>query len=325
MPYLAPVWHSAYTAPFHCRPLPRPVTHSPRLIASIPFLFVLLWSTGFIGAKFALPYIEPFTLLFLRMLLTLVAFLGLILAFKTQWPRPVDALHQLVVGSLIHAGYLGGVFAAIKLGMSAGMAALIVGLQPLLTALIARLFLGNSLHSRQWLGLCLGLVGVALVLLQKETTGVYGFATGASIAIVVALFAISIGTLYQKRFGQGSKLLTGSFYQYLATAGWMGLLSFSFESQQITWSVTLVLALAWLVIVLSIIAVLLLMIMIREGEAARVASYFYLVPPVTALEGWLLFDERLNALALLGIAITVVGVYLVVRSGARKVPSRHRG
>jgi len=294
------------------------VTHSPRWIAAIPFLFVLLWSTGFIGAKFALPYIEPFTLLFVRMLLALVAFAGLILVFRSEWPRPVDALHQLVVGSLIHAGYLGGVFAAIKLDMSAGLAALIVGLQPLLTALIARLFLGNSLHTRQWLGLGLGLVGVSLVLLQKDNTEVGGFATGALIAIVVALFSISIGTLYQKRFGQGSKLLTGSFFQYLATACWMGLLSLGFETQQVTWSPTLVLALAWLVIVLSIMAVLLLMIMIREGEAARVASYFYLVPPVTALEGWLLFDERLNTLALLGIVITVMGVYLVVRSGARK-------
>ncbi len=295
------------------------MTHSSRWIAAIPFLFVLLWSTGFIGAKFALPYIEPFTLLFVRMLLTLLAFLVLILLFRSDWPRPVDALHQLVVGSLIHAGYLGGVFAAIKLDMSAGVAALIVGLQPLLTALIARLFLGNSLHKRQWLGLSLGLIGVSLVLLQKDNSGVGGFATGALIAIVVALFSISIGTLYQKRFGQRSKLLTGSFFQYLATACWMGLLSVGFETQQITWSLTLVLALAWLVIVLSIMAVLLLMIMIREGEAARVASYFYLVPPVTALEGWLLFDERLNTLALIGIVITVMGVYLVVRSGARKL------
>ena len=306
------------------RPLtnfPDPVTPSPRWIAVIPFLFVLLWSTGFIGAKYALPYIEPFTLLFLRMLLTLVAFFGLVLVFKSEWPQPVDALHQLVVGSLIHAGYLGGVFAAIKLDMPAGMAALIVGLQPLLTALIARLFLGSSLHGRQWLGLCLGLAGVSLVLLQKENSQVDGLAMGALIAIVVALFSISLGTLYQKRFGQGSKLLTGSFYQYLATAIWMGALSFGFESQQVTWSLTLVLALAWLVIVLSIMAILLLMIMIREGEAARVASYFYLVPPVTALEGWLLFDERLNSLALLGIVVTVTGVYLVLRGGARKLSS----
>jgi drug/metabolite transporter (DMT)-like permease len=299
-----------------------PVPHSPRLIATIPFVFVLLWSTGFIGAKYALPYIEPFTMLLIRMLLTLVAFLGLILVFKSEWPRPRDAMHQLVVGSLIHAGYLGGVFAAIKLGMSAGMAALIVGLQPLLTALFARLFLGNRLNARQWLGLGLGLIGVSLVLLQRENTGVDGLAGGALIAIVVALFSISIGTLYQKRFGQGSKLLTGSFFQYLATACWMGVLSFGFETQQITWSLTLILALAWLVVVLSIMAILLLMVMIREGEAARVASYFYLVPPVTALEGWLLFDERLSALALTGIVITVVGVYLVVRAGAGKDRSR---
>jgi drug/metabolite transporter (DMT)-like permease len=250
------------------------------------------------------------------MLLTLVAFYALILVFKTDWPRPIDALHQMVVGSLIHAAYLGGVFAAIKLDMPAGIAALIVGLQPLLTALLARIFLHNSLRHRQWLGLFLGLVGVFLVILQKQQTGLHGLSIAAFIAIVVALVSISIGTLYQKRYGQRSKLLTGSFFQYLATAMWMGILSFGFETQQITWSLTLVLALAWLVVVLSIAAILLLMIMIREGEAARVASYFYLVPPVTALEGWLLFDERLNTFALLGVGIAVAGVYLVVRQKA---------
>jgi drug/metabolite transporter (DMT)-like permease len=275
---------------------------------------VLLWSTGFIAAKFALPYIEPFTLLLVRMLITVVFFFLLIQLFKTDWPKPKDALHQMVVGSLIHSAYLGGVFAAIKLNMPAGIASLIVGLQPLLTAILAWLVLGNQLKSRQWAGLLLGLLGVSIVLLQGKSIGFDNISVSAVIAILIALFGISIGTLYQKKYGQGSKLLPGSFFQYLATVVWMGILSTRFETQQITWSLTLLTSLAWLVVVLSVVAVLLLMLMIREGESARVASYFYLVPPVVVIQGWLFFDEQLNPAALLGIAITVLGVYLVVKT-----------
>lgn len=278
----------------------------------IPLVFVLLWSTGFIAAKFALPYIEPFTLLLVRMMITLVIILILILLFRSEWPKPIDAIHQMVVGSLIHAAYLGGVFAAIELQMSAGLASLIVGLQPILTAVIAWLLFSKSLLLRQWLGLLLGLLGVTVVLLQSKNIGFNDISDGAVMAIIVALFGISLGTLYQKQFGQRSKLLTGSFYQYLATILWMGLLSFSYETQQITWNISLIGALAWLVIVLSIVTILLLMLMIREGESARVASYFYLVPPIVAVEGWLLFDEQLNMAALGGIGVSVVGVYLVI-------------
>jgi drug/metabolite transporter (DMT)-like permease len=290
------------------------LTYLHRMVRFIPVIFVLLWSTGFIAAKFALPYIEPYTLLLVRMLITVVVFLLLIQLFKTEWPKPIDAFHQMVVGSLIHAAYLGGVFAAIKLNMPAGIASLIVGLQPLLTAIMAWLVLGNQLKTRQWLGLLLGLIGVSMVLLQGKSIGFDNISLSAVIAILIALFGISIGTLYQKKYGQGSKLLSGSFFQYLATVVWMGLLSTEFETQQITWSLTLMASLAWLVVVLSIIAIMLLMLMIREGESARVASYFYLVPQVTVLEGWLLFDEQLNLAAFIGIAITVVGVYLVVKT-----------
>jgi drug/metabolite transporter (DMT)-like permease len=247
------------------------------------------------------------------MLITLVVFLGLISWWRSPWPNLNQALHQMVVGSLIHAAYLGGVFAAIKLQMPAGIASLVVGLQPILTAVLAWLLLRNRLSLRQVLGLVIGLAGVSLVLLQRDMGEATGLNSGAIIAILVALIAISVGTLYQKRFGQGVSLLGGSFYQYLATALWMGLLSFGFEQQQITWNLTLVAALAWLVIVLSVASILLLMYMIREGEASRVASYFYLVPPVTAVQSWVLFDEQLNLPALAGILIAVLGVYLVVR------------
>lgn len=256
-----------------------------------PLVFVLLWSTVFIGAKFALPYIEPFNLLFIRMLATLVVFAVLIKIFRASKITPAQAAHQMVVGSLIHAAYLGGVFAAIKLEMPAGLAALLVGLQPLLTALMGLVFLSERLSFKQWLGLLLGLFGVCIVLLQGQDLSQITLSGAALIAVTIALFGISIGTMYQKRFGVGVNLLTGSFFQYLATAIWMGLLTFSFEQQQITWHPHLIGALLWLVFGLPIIAILLLMHMIHEGKTTQVASYFYLVPPVTAIEAWWLLAK----------------------------------
>ena len=282
-----------------------------------PAAFVLLWSTGFIGAKFALPYVEPFNLLFIRMLITLAVFLLLIVIFRAAWPTARQAAHQMVAGSLIHAAYLGGVFAAIKLDLPAGISALLVGLQPLLTALLAYTLFGSRLSGRQWNGFLLGLAGIVLVMHRGQAFGSLDITTPAMIAITTALLGISIGTLYQKRFGVGVDLLTGSFLQYFATALWMGLLTISFEQQVITWRVELVAALLWLVFGLSVSAVLLLMAMIKEGEAAKVASYFYLVPPVTSLEAWLLFDEQLSAGALFGMVITVLGVYLVLQGNRR--------
>ena len=280
----------------------------------VPFAFVLLWSTGFIGARYGLPYIEPFNYLFIRMLFTLAVFLLLIQIFRGRWPSWNVAKHQLVSGSLIHAGYLGGVFAAIKLDMPAGVAAIIVGLQPLLTAFISQLWLGARLNRLGWAGLWLGLFGVLVVLGSGLGDSEIALHWGAIVSAVVALFAISVGTLYQKRFGTGADLLTGSFYQYVATAVIMGLLTFTFETREVVWHPELIGGLTWLVLGLSLSAVLLLMVMIREGESAKVASYFYLVPPATALEAWFLFDETLSSLTLVGVAITVCGVYLTQRA-----------
>ncbi|SIT12219.1 DMT family transporter [Neptunomonas antarctica] len=285
-----------------------------KLIPFIPFIFVMLWSTGFIGAKYGLPYIEPFNMLFIRMLMTLCVFMLLMLALKSRWPTGRQGFHQMVSGSLVHAAYLGGVFAAIKWDMPAGIAAIVVGLQPLLTALIGRVWFKQSLAKLQLLGLVLGLVGVSLVLTGGKELSALSLRPEAIAAVIVALLGISIGTLYQKRFGAGVDLMAGSFFQYMATALWMGLLTFSTETRDIDWSLDLMLALGWLVFGLSVSAVLLLMYMIREGESARVASYFYLVPPVTVIEAWWLFDEALGVIALIGIFITVLGVYLVLKS-----------
>ncbi|MHB8763323.1 MAG: DMT family transporter [Deferrisomatales bacterium] len=287
----------------------------PGLAAAAPWLFVLLWSSGFVGAKFGLPYAEPFTLLLIRMVITLGVFLGLILWFRAPWPTPAQAVHQLVVGTLVHGFYLGGVFAAIKLALPAGVASLLVGLQPVLTAVLGWLWLGDRLRPRQWAGLGLGILGVALVLLSGRQLALFQVRPGAVAFAGLALVGISLGTVYQKRFGAGVSLLTGTFCQYVATAALMAVLAFAFETRQVTWHPHLIGALLWLVFGLSLSAILLLMLMIRQGQVARVASYFYLVPPVTAVETWLIFGERLGPLGVAGMGAAAAGVYLVLRPG----------
>ncbi|WP_104205112.1 DMT family transporter [Billgrantia saliphila] len=291
------------------------------LLAGMPVLFVALWSTGFIGAKFGLPHAEPFTFLFVRFVLTLALLIPLVQLLGSGWPKG-NALraHIAVSGLLVHGAYLGGVFYSISLGMPAGLAALLVGLQPLLTATLAGPLLGERITPIQWLGLALGLAGIALVLGSKLDPGTnlfQGFGLGALACVLVALAGITLGTLYQKRFCTGMPLLSGTAVQYLAAGILLGLGALLFEDRHIEWTPTFILTLAWLVLVLSIAAILLLMALIRRGEASRVASLFYLVPPVTALQAWWLFDERLPVVALVGMAITILGVVMAARGQAR--------
>lgn len=280
----------------------------------VPALFVWLWSTGFIGAKYGLPYAEPFTLLLIRMLLTLVLLVGLAWLMKTRWPGWRGAGHLAVTGVLVHGCYLGGVYYAIQDGMASGIVSLIVGLQPLVTAAAAVVFLKEAVSGRQWLGLALGLIGVALVLVEKfGGTGVgSGVSPWALAWAVVALAGISMGTVYQKRHGTGADLVAGTIIQYGAAATVFALGAFSLESREVVWSLQLQLSMAWLVFGVSIGAILLLMWLIRQGAASQVASLFYLVPPVTALEAYLLFDERLGGLAMAGGLVAITGVALVV-------------
>jgi drug/metabolite transporter (DMT)-like permease len=291
--------------------------HQQAWLAAMPFLFVALWSTGFIGAKFGLPYAEPFTFLFVRFVLTLLLLIPLVQLFGGDWPRgPRLWGHAAVSGLLVHGAYLGGVFSGIYQGMPAGLAALLVGLQPLLTATLAGPLLNERLLPRQWLGLALGLVGIVLVLGGKLDPGdglFRGFGLGALASVLVALLGISCGTLYQKCFCTGMPLLSGTVVQYLAAGTLLGLGALVFEERDIDWTPTFLLTLGWLVLVLSISAILLLMALIRRGEASRVASLFYLVPPATALEAWWLFDERLPFASLIGMAIAIIGVVLVVK------------
>lgn len=275
---------------------------------SFPLLFVLLWSTGFIGARLGIPHIEPLSFLSIRYLAVIVCMTGIAIVTRAPWPsKPQAWFHMGVSGLLIHGLYLGGVFIAIHQGLPAGVTSLVVSVQPLLTAIGAGYLLGNVVVKRQWGGLALGLVGVSLVVAGKLGTE---FSAHALMPAGVALLAITAGTLYQKRFCPTLDWRTGSVAQFIPTLLVTGALALVTENQVIYWNGELLFAIGWLVLVLSIGAVSLLNWLIRHSNAVNVASLFYLVPPCTAVFAWLLFGETFSGLALLGMALTVAGVYL---------------
>jgi drug/metabolite transporter (DMT)-like permease len=282
-------------------------------VALSPALFVVLWSTGFIGAKYGLPYVEPLTFLLTRFLLVIAILLPVCWLTRARWPaRPVEYAHIALAGVLIHATYLGGVFVAIHRGLPAGTAALIASLQPLLTAVVAAPYLGERVTSRQWAGLLLGFAGVSLVVAEKANLAEASL--GNLLPAFVAVLGITAGTLYQKRHGTQMDLRTGSVVQFAASAAVMLLLAPWLETMAIRWTGEFIFALGWLTLVLSIGAISLLILLIRRGAASRVASLFYLVPTVTALLAWLMFDEQLGLLSLAGMAATTLGVALANRA-----------
>lgn len=290
---------------------PRPLLQVWAL-AAMPGLFVLLWSTGFIGAKLGLPYAEPMTFLVLRFAIVtvlLAVFAGLT---RAPWPRDFkQAAHIAIAGLLLHGVYLGGVFASIFHGVPAGISALIVGIQPLLVAAAAGPVLGERVTARQWLGLVLGLSGVILVVWTKLDLGI-GTAWGYALS-VIALFGITIGTLYQKKFCPSIDLRSGTAIQFAATTVMLVPFALLYETRQVQWTGEFLFALGWLCIVLSLGAITLLFILIKRGAASTVSSLFFLVPPCTALVAFFLFGETLSVAALLGMGVTMVGVALVNR------------
>ncbi len=273
---------------------------------------MLLWSTGFIGAKLGLPYAEPLTFLALRMGCVVALLLVVAIVARAPWPHGARAwVHIAIAGLLVQFGYLGGVFSAIHHGMSAGVVALIVGLQPILTALAAAPLFGERTTARQWAGLVLGLVGVALVL--SNSLG-HGTIDAASLTLAgLALISMTAGTLYQKRFGASMDFRTGALIQYAVTAIVLLPLAALTESMQVTWNGQFVFALAWLSVVLSLGAISLLYFLIKRGKATQVSSLFYLTPPVTAVLAFVFFGETLTPAAMAGMVIAVVGVALVNR------------
>jgi drug/metabolite transporter (DMT)-like permease len=280
-------------------------------IAAMPAVFVFLWSTGFLGGKYGLPYAPPMTFLAIRFVCAAALLLVVSVAMQAPWPRePKFILHIAIAGLLVHATYIGGVFVAMSEGFSTGLVALVVGMQPLLTALLVGPLLSERVTRRQWTGLAIGFAGVALVVANKVAASSLAGIGPA----VLALLGITFGTLYQKRYCGPMDLRTGTVVQYTASALATGTLALLFDRGGVQWTGEFMFAVAWLVIVLSMGAVTLLFVMIRRGVASKVASLFYLTPPVTALLGYLLLGERLGAGELIGMAGVVGGVYLVVRA-----------
>lgn len=288
-----------------------------RLLAyAAPAVFVLLWSTGFVGARYGLPYAPAFALLAIRLVIAAVVLALLALLLRSTWPRTADAYSRsAVIGLLLHAGYLGGVFVAIGLGLPVSVTALVVCLQPVLVAVFAGPALGEHLVMRQWLGIVLGLIGAIMVLapglLHQGNPGDYP--PGAVLAAFVALISSSVATVLQKRYGASISLLPGTAIQYAAAAIALTALALLTEDIVIDWTPAFIGALAWLIIALSIGAVLLMFWLLRVGTATGVSSLYYLVPPVTLIEAYLLFGEQLSLLALAGFALATFGVALVRR------------
>ncbi len=291
-------------------------------LRAMPAVFVLIWSTGFIVARYGMPYAPPFTFLLWRYVFSILCFLPWIVLARVAWPQDRrQVLHLALTGVLMHAGYLGGVWAAVKAGMGSGLSSLIVGIQPVLTAIwlsaLSRAPGQVAVTRRQWLGLGLGFAGLLMVVWRKLTLGTpLDHVTPLNMAFAIgALLAITTGTLYQKRFVQPCDVRTANTVQLAAAAlvtvplAWL-------EPEAMQWNGQLVGAMAWSVLGLTLGGSSLLYLLIQRGAAASVASLMYLVPPTTALIAWLLFDEQITAITLLGTAITAVGVSLVVHSPA---------
>ncbi|HSO45689.1 MAG TPA: DMT family transporter [Rhodoferax sp.] len=277
----------------------------------MPAVFVLIWSTGFIVARYGMPHAPPFKFLVIRYALSIICFMLWIVLARVKWPsHRAQWLHLAVTGIFMHAGYLGGVWAAVKLGMGSGLSSLIVGLQPVLTALWLAAT-GYRIVPRQWLGLVLGFIGLVMVVSRKFGAG--GEANWLNMSLIVgALFSITIGTLYQKRFVTSCDVRSANTVQ-LGAALLVTLPLAALELEAIMWNAELVGAIAWSVLALTLGGSSLLYLLIQKGAAASVTSLMYLVPPVTAFIAWILFAEPITLTTVLGTLLTALGVALVVR------------
>ncbi|MBS0428245.1 MAG: DMT family transporter [Proteobacteria bacterium] len=281
-------------------------------LRAMPAVFVLIWSTGFIVARYAMPHAPPLKFLAVRYALSSACFLAWVMAAGVAWPRSrTQALHLAVTGVLMQAGYLGGVWAAVKAGMGSGLVALLVGIQPVLTA-VWMSFHGGRIAPRQWLGLVLGFAGLALVVARKLGQGGEVSALTLSLALL-ALLSITAGTLYQKRFVAPCDVRSASAVQQLAALAVTLPLALLLERSSIEWTAGSIGAMAWSVVALTLGGSSLLYMLIQRGTATAVTSLLYLVPPCTAVMAWLLFDEPITVLTVAGIALTALGVSLVVR------------
>jgi drug/metabolite transporter (DMT)-like permease len=281
-----------------------------KLSSFAPVLFVLLWSTGFVGAKYGLPYADPFIFLSVRVLVAALILFAIAGIMKSPIAIGMPAIKRSsLIGFFLHTCYLGGVFYAISKGLPAGVAAVVTSLQPVLVSLLAVKVLGEHLKTKQVGGLILGLAGVVLVLgpsLEQEIP------TSAMIAILVALFGSTAATLLQKKIGADIPLISGTAYQYLASGLVLGIAAVATGGTRIQWSGQFIVAFVWFIAVISVGAILLLLWLLNNGSAASVSSLLYLVPPATALEAFFLFGEKVNTQGFLGIGVTALGVWFVI-------------
>ena len=288
-----------------------------------PVLFVLLWSTGFTGIRYGIPYAPPFTFIAVRMAIASV-FLALIsLAITKRFTYDLPTIGKsALVGITIHGAYLGGCFYGVKQGMPAGITALICSLQPVLVSIFSSIFFREQLTLRKWLGLGLGLVGLIMVIAPKfNGSGGQELPPVGVIAIFIALLGGTSGTLLQKKFGSGVEVLSGTSWQYVATGILMGSFALIFEGgESISWNASFIFSLVWLIVALSIGAILILYFLLARSSASSVSSLYYLVPAVTAVEAYFLFGEKIGLVTAVGTLVTIAGVALVVRQGrAREI------
>jgi drug/metabolite transporter (DMT)-like permease len=285
-----------------------PALNPATLARFAPALFIFIWSSGYVVAKYAAPHAQPLTFLLLRYCGVVLLMAALAVMARAQWPRWREAKILMLAGIGIQAAYLGGVWVAIKLGMTAGVAALIVNLQPVLTAAFAPL-VHERVGARHWLGIALGFGGVVLVVWHKLNAA--GLAWLPVLLCVFSLLAITAGTLIQKRYVPQFDLRTGQVVQFAASIAATLPFALLFEDFQVQWNLQFALAMAWSIVVLTGGGISLMFLMLRQGKATVVTSYMYLVPAVTALMAWLMFNETLGLLAVAGMAVTLLGVYLV--------------
>ena len=289
-----------------------PRTAEDRFAEAAPFIFVLAWSTGFVGTRIGVAYAEPFTFLAWRYLFCLALMALIVVLWRAPWPRSARQIgHAAIVGILMHGFYLGGIFWAIGNGMSAGIAALIVGLHPLISGVLAGWALGETVTVRRWGGLALGFAGMTMVVASELGEGAPTLVAVSS--CLLAVLGIATGAVWQKRFGSGTNIRASQVIQFAAAGAMMTILSRLFETGEVVWATEFILTMAWLVLVLSVGAVTLFYWLNRRGEVARLASFFYLIAPCTAIQEYLVFGKTLGWVALAGIVVSAAGVAIATR------------
>ncbi len=287
-----------------------------------PVIFVLLWSTGFTGIRYGIPYAPPFTFIAIRMAIASVLLAFISLAITKRFTHDLPTIGKsAIVGVTIHGAYLGGCFYGVKQGMPAGITALICSLQPVLVSVFSSIFFKEKLSISKWLGLTLGLLGLILVIAPKlNGYGEGELPTSGVVAVFIALLGGTSGTLLQKKFGSNVEVLSGTSWQYIFTGLALGTMALTFEQgESITWNASFIFSLVWLVLALSIGAILILYYLLARSSAASVSSLYYLVPAVTAVEAYFLFGETIVLLTACGTVVTIIGVALVVRQPANQL------